>query len=180
MAGRLEIEWQDSVETLKGRYLAERNVQKRRRLHALWLLHQGRILAEVSEIIGVHYRTLQEWVCWYRQGGLDEVIAHPDGGHSAQERRLSAEQEGELKRKADAGEIRSIADGVKWAQQSHRVTYTYWGMRHVFARLHLTLKVPRPLNPKASADEQEAWKKGADRPTATGQHSRESGPLLVG
>lgn len=157
---RLEIEWQDSMESLKERYQAERNVQKRRRLHALWLLRQGRTLAEVCEIIGIHYRTLQEWVSWYRQGGLDEVVSHPHGGHSAQERRLRVEQEAELKGKADAGEIRSIADGVKWAQESHQVTYSYWGMRHVFARLHLKLKVPRPLNPKASADEQEAWKKG--------------------
>ena len=157
---RLEIEWQDSVKRLKERYQAERNVQKRRRLQALWLVHQGRSLTEVCEIIGVHYRTVQEWVSWYRRGGLDEVVAHAHGGHSAPARRLSAEQEAELKRKADAGEIRSIADGVKWAQESHQVTYTYWGMRHVFHRLNLKLKVPRPRNPKARADEQEAWKKG--------------------
>jgi transposase len=157
---RLEIEWQDSVESLKGRYQAERNVQKRRRLHGLWLLRQGRTLAEVCELIGIHYRTMQEWVSWYRAGGIAEVVAHRHGGHSAQARRLSAEQEAELKRKADAGEIRSIAAGVKWAQESHQVTYTYWGMRHVFGRLHLNLKVPRPRNPKASAEEQEAWKKG--------------------
>jgi transposase len=111
-------------------------------------------------IVGVHYRTLQEWIAWYRQGGIDEVVAHRHGGHSAQERRLRAEQEAELKRKADAGEIRSIADGVKWAQESHQVTYSYWGMRHVFHRLQLKLKVPRPRNPKASAQEQETWKKG--------------------
>jgi len=157
---RLEIEWQDNAESLERRYQAEKDVQKRRRLHALWLLRQGRRLAEVCEIIGVHYRTLQAWIAWYRQGGLDEVVAHRHGGHSAQERRLSAEQEAELKRKADAGEIRSIADGVKWAKESHQVAYTYWGMRHVFHRLHLNLKVPRPRNPKANAEEQEAWKKG--------------------
>jgi transposase len=160
MAGRVEIEWQDSVESLKKRYQAEKDVQKRRRLHALWLVRQNRTLSEVCEIIGVHYRTMQEWISWYRQGGIEEVVAHRHGGHSAQERRLSVEQEGELKRKADAGEIRSIADGVKWAQESQQVTYTYWGMRHVFHRLQLKLKVPRPRNPQASADEQEAWKKG--------------------
>jgi transposase len=161
---RLEIEWQDSVKSLKQRYQAERNGQNRRRLHALWLLRQGRTLVEVCEIIGVHYRTMQEWLAWYRQGGIDEVVAHRHGGHSAQERRLSTEQEAELKRKADAGEIRSITDGVKWAQESYQVTYTYWGMRHVFHRLHLKLKVPRPRNPKASAEEQEAWKKGGLAP----------------
>jgi transposase len=118
----------------------------------------------VSAIIGVHYRTVQDWLNWYRAGGINAVLAHRHGGHSGPARRLSAEQEAELKRKADAGEMRSIADGVKWAQESHQVSYTYWGMRHVFHRLKLRLKVPRPHNPKASAQEQEAWKKGGSRP----------------
>jgi transposase len=160
MARRLEIEWRDTAESLKGRYQAEKDIQKRRRLHALWLLRQGRTMTEVASIIGVHYRTVQDWIGWYRQGGVEEVLAHRHGGHSAQKRRLTAEQESELKGKADAGEIRSISDGMKWVQERFQVTYTYWGMRHVFHRLKLRRKVPRPRNPKASAEEQEAWKKG--------------------
>lgn len=39
--------------------------------------------------------------------------------------------------------------------------YTYEGMRHVFGRLGLRKRVPRPRNPKARAEEQTAWKKGA-------------------
>jgi hypothetical protein len=33
-------------------------------------------------------------------------------------------------------------------------------MRHVFARLKLKKKVPRPKSPQASDEEQTAWKKG--------------------
>ncbi|RME09361.1 MAG: winged helix-turn-helix domain-containing protein, partial [Ardenticatenia bacterium] len=40
------------------------------------------------------------------------------------------------------------------------VTYTYWGMRGVFARLGLRKKVPRQRHPQASVEEQTAWKKG--------------------
>jgi len=160
MSRRLEIEWQDDAVRLSNLYKSEKDVQKRKRLHALCLLRQGRSLEEVAKLLVMHYRTVQAWVGWYRQGGVEEVLGHRHGGHSAQARRLSAEQESELKAKADAGEIRSITDGVQWAQANQQVEYSYWGMRHVFHRLKLRLKVPRPRNPKASEAEQEAWKKG--------------------
>jgi transposase len=160
MARNLKIDWQDDVETLSAAYRNAKDAQDRQRLQALWLLRQGRAMAEIATIVGVHYRTVQKWVSWYRQGGIEAVVAHRHGGRRVHARRLSAAQEAELKQKADAGEMRRIEDGVVWAQATHQVGYTYWGMRHVFARLGLRRKVPRPRNPKASAAEQEAWKKG--------------------
>lgn len=160
MARKLQIEWQDDAETLGTAYRRQKDSQDRQRLHALWLLRQGKTMAETAEVLGVHYRTVQEWVSWYRQGGIEAVLTHRHGGSRIHSRRLSDEQEAELKQKADAGEIHRIADGVVWAQEAHQVEYTYWGMRRVFARLGLRQKVPRPRNPKASATEQEAWKKG--------------------
>ena len=160
MARKLKIEWQDDVATLGAAYRKAKALQDRQRLQALWLLRQGRSMAEIAAIVGVHYRTVQEWVSWYRHGGIEAVLVHQHGGSRAHSRRLSAVQEAELKQKADAGEIRRIEDGVVWAQETHQVEYTYWGMRHVFARLGLRQKVPRPRNPKASEAQQEAWKKG--------------------
>lgn len=55
---------------------------------------------------------------------------------------------------------------MNWAKESHQVVYTYLGMRWVFYRLGLKKKVPRPRSPKALAEEQEAWGKGAHRPIA--------------
>lgn len=160
MARKLQIEWQEDERTLETRYKKEKDHQNRTRLHALWLLRQGRTIKEVAQLMGVHYRTLQRWVSWYRQGGIAKVLAHRHGGHSGPARRLTSEQEAELKAKAEAGEIRTIWEGVAWAKQTHGVEYTYWGMRWVFERLELTKKVPRPRSPKASAEAQEAWKKG--------------------
>jgi len=160
MARKLQIEWQENAERLGALYRGEKDAQNRRRLHALWLVRQGRTMTEVAAILGVDYRTLQEWLAWYRQGGVAAVLKHRHGGERERERRLSAAQEAELKTKADAGEMRRISDGVRWAQETHQIQYSYWGMRYVFARLRLRLKVPRPRNPKASELEQEAWKKG--------------------
>ena len=160
MARPLRIDWLEDEQTLYQLYKQEQDHQNRTRLQALWLLRPGRSMKEVAGLVGVHYRTVQEWVAWYRQGGVDEVLQHRHGGHGGQERRLNEEQEAELKAKAEAGEIRTIHDGVEWAK-THGVAHTYWGMRWVFYRLGLKKKVPRPKAPQSSAEEQEVWKKGA-------------------
>jgi transposase len=94
-----------------------------------------------------------------------EVLRHRHGGQGGPERYLNKEQEAELKAKAEAGEIRTIQDGVEWAK-THDVAYTYWGMRGVFGRLGLKNKVPRPKSPQTSDEEQEAWKKGDCEPNS--------------
>lgn len=164
MPQRLQIEWQEDEATLKRRYLAEKNPQSRTRLQALWQLRRGRTTREVAELVGKHPRTIQDWIAWYRQGGLEEVLQRHHGGHGGKQSRLTDEQMAELKAAASEGQIRCIQDGVQWAQEQHRVSYTYWGMRSVFVRLELRKKVPRPRNPKASAAQQEAWKKGGLAP----------------
>lgn len=160
MARKLKIEWQEDAEELKELYQQEKDHQNRTRLQALWLVRTGRPMSAVAPIVGVHYRTVQEWIGWYRIGGLAEVLKHRCGGQGGAKRRLTKEQEEELVAKSKAGEIHDIGAGVEWAEKEHQVSYTYWGMRHVFRRLKLKKKVPRPKSPKASAAEQEAWKKG--------------------
>jgi transposase len=70
MGQHLQLDWQKSAEELKHRYQSEQHPQRRMRLQALRLLRQGKRIAEVVEVIGVHYRTVQDWVAWYRQGAL--------------------------------------------------------------------------------------------------------------
>jgi hypothetical protein len=40
-------------------------------------------LAETAAIVGVAFRTVQEWVGWYRAGGVEEVARRQRGGLSA-------------------------------------------------------------------------------------------------
>jgi transposase len=161
MARRFHVEWQEEEQTLFRLYKHETDHQHRTRLQALWLLRGGEGLADVAKTVGVHYRTLQSWVGWYRQGGLEEVLSRRHGGHGGPACSLSQEQQAELASKACAGEVFSIQDGVAWAKQEHGIDYSYWGMRHVFERLGLKRKVPRPKSPKASDEAQRDWKKGA-------------------
>ena len=162
MGRHLNIEWHHTRKRLYILYQRETDLQHRGRLQALMLLRQGRAVTEVAETVGVHYRTVQRWVTWYRAGGVREVEQHRVGGHGAPARRLSGVQEATLKAKATRGEIRSVWEGVQWAE-AEGVAYTYWGMRWIFVRLGLKKKVPRPQNPKASLVAQAAWKKGGSR-----------------
>ena len=82
MIGRpFRVEWrpEDTREALKASYLAERDINLRTRLHGLWLLRSGRRLSAVASVLGVHYRTVQTWVGWYRDGGVEEVLSHKKG-----------------------------------------------------------------------------------------------------
>ena len=62
-------------------YRRQDDGEVRSRLHGLWLLRSGWGMEQVAQIVGVHYRTVQRWVSWYRQGGVAEVCARHGGGH---------------------------------------------------------------------------------------------------
>ena len=160
MGRPLQVDWQDSENDLRERYLEETDHQDRMPLQALWLTRKGRPMSEVAEIFGVCYESVRRWVDWYRSGGLEEVLSRRHGGSGGREPRLSEEDREKLVQKAERGELRTISNGVRWAQEEAGVEYTYWGMRHVFERLDLQKKVPRWQSVGADPAEQEAWKKG--------------------
>lgn len=160
---RIAVAWAETATELRALYRRERDGERARRLQALWLLREGRSIGTVAATLGVHYRTVQEWLSWYRAGGLAGVRARRSGG-KGHPKRLTAAQEAELRARAAAGEIRTIGEAVGWVQERFGVTYRYFGMRSVFRRLGLCKKVPRPLGEKADPSQQEAWKKGAWRP----------------
>jgi hypothetical protein len=76
MGRPLKISWQDDETALFQRYRAEKQPDLKPRLHALWLLRQGHSLTETAKVLGVHYTSVQQWVAWYRQGGMAEVRSH--------------------------------------------------------------------------------------------------------
>lgn len=160
MARPLEVDWQDTAETFYSHYKRAKDAQDRTRFQALWRVRQGDSLQEAAETVGVHPVSIGRWLGWYRQGGLEEVLCRRHGGSGGQAAHLDAEKAQGLLARAEAGEVRSIQDGVAWAKEEHNVHYSYWGMRHVFARLGLKKKVPRPKSPKASHEAQAAWKRG--------------------
>lgn len=166
MGRRWQCEWQHSQEELFQAYHQATDPRLRTRLQALWWLREGRPLQEVAQLTGVAYRTIQTWVGWYRQGGLAEVSCHRQGGGAPAT--LTTVQMQALKVQADTGAFRTRWDAIRWVSEPYGVAYTDDGMREVFLRLRLKKKVPRPQNPKASAEDQAAWKKKGFALNSTG------------
>jgi transposase len=157
----LVIEWrpEDDAVTLKAAYRQERRADVRPRLHALWLLRGGRGVREVAHLVGVHERTVQRWVGWYRDGGAAALRAHRQAG-KGQPSFLTADQQAQLWDRAATGAFRTAAEAQQWVAQQFGVHYRPGGMYAVLGRLRIHPKVPRPVNPKADQVAQAAWKKG--------------------
>lgn len=166
MSGRrgrpFEVEWQESVEELKEQYQQETDLNRRIRLHALWLLQSGKTLGEVSEILDVAYRTLQRWVAWYREGGLAEVLGRTPGGRREEDRGwLSPEQKDELQKEADRGVFCTAQEVRDWIEEQWGIAYQTGSIYSLFEAMAITWKVPRRQAVQADPEQQEAWKKGA-------------------
>jgi transposase len=169
MAGRgrpFVVTWrdEDTEEALRTAYRAEKRSDVRQRLQALWLLRNGdRRLGEVAIVLGVDYRSVQRWVAWYRDGGLEEVRSHHAGGYG-QPPRLTLEQQEHLATEAATGRFRNAVAIRAWVAETFGVPYTEGGMYSLLERLRCKPKVPRPIHEKANLAEQEAWKKGDLQP----------------
>jgi transposase len=171
MAGkRVEIAWEveDTPEALRQRYRNEEEGEVRTRLQALWLLRTGWNLEQVAKVTGVHYRTVQRWVGWYRQGGTAEVCVHHGGGHG-QPSWLTAEQEAAVAEEAAKGAFTTAADVRRWVAEQFGVTYRPKGIYGLLRRVRCHPKVPQPIHIKANPEAQEAWKKGAAVPPSEPQ-----------
>ena len=162
MIGRpLRIDWHesDTPEALKEAYQSQSDVRVRTRLHLLWLVRSGWQIKAASEAVGVHYRSAQRWIEWYRVGGLREVVSRKMGG-VGQPRFLSDEQESGLVEEVGSGRFRTAGEIADWVESEYGVRFKGNSIYSVLERLGCSPKVPRPRHEKADVSAQERWKKG--------------------
>ena len=160
---RFVMAWEedDTEAALRARYRAEAEGERRMRLQGLWLLRQGRHVDEVAAAVGVHRRTVERWIDWYRhEGGTAGVLAHRQGG-VGRPSRLTAEQREELAAEVASGRFATAAEIGAWIAETYGVIYRPGGLYDLLGRLRCHPKVPRPLHEKADLAAQAAWKGGA-------------------
>ncbi len=161
MGGRVQVQWQESSEELKQRYQKEVHPRRRARLQALWQLHLGKRIQDVVDLTGASYRSVQQWLRWYRQGGLNEVLRRVVGHHAKGKKPyLNRLEQRALVAKVQQGQCRTVWDVIEWVQGRWGERYTYKGMYTLMKGHGLGLKVPRPHSEKADAQQQIAWKRG--------------------
>lgn len=156
-----EVAWgeRDTPGALKAAYQAARDAAVRTRLHGLWLLRDGRTLGEVAEVVGVHYRTVQRWVAWYRRGGVAAVRARKMGG-TGQAPFLTPEQEAAVAAEVETGRFGTGNEIRSWIAGCFGVEYTLGGLYSLLERLRCSPKVPRPVHAKGDRAQQAVFKKG--------------------
>ena len=150
---------EDTPEALKAWYRREGRVDRRMRLQGLWLLREGRSVPEVAAAVGVHRRTVDRWVDWYRTGGLTGVLAHRQGGRG-RECKLRPEQEAVLAAEVATGRFRTAAEVGAWVATTFGVGFRPGGLAKLLKRLHAAPKVPRPRHVKTDPAAQAAWQRG--------------------
>ena len=153
---------EDTAEALKAAYRGERDIELRPRLHGLWLLRSGWRLPSVATAVGVHYRTVQRWVSWYREGGVAKVLSHKIGG-KGQEPYLTDEAQEQVAQEIGTGRFRTAGEIREWIAEQYGVTYRIGGLYSLMRRLRCAPKVPRPIHAKADQEQQASWKKGGSK-----------------
>lgn len=162
MSKPVAVEWAEEAEALRERFAAERVVERRKRLQALWLVRRGEGVDRAAEQAGVGKRTVDRWLAWYREGGLDNVLDRvPGHGAKGATGKLTPEQVGRLAERAGGGRFHTYGEVAEWVRSEYGVTYSYNGIWSLLARLEIHPKVPRPAAEKVDPAAQEAYKKGA-------------------
>jgi len=158
---RFRVTWyeEDTAEALKAAYQGERDLEFRTRLHGLWLLRCGWRLLSVAAAVGIHYRTVQRWVGWYREGGVGNVLSHKMGG-KGQRPFLCQEAQQQVAEEVGTGRFRTAGEIREWIAERYGVTYKIGGIYSLMHRLRCDPKVPRPIHAKAKPEQQASWKGG--------------------
>jgi transposase len=161
MSRSVAVAWRETAEELERRYRAERDVEARKRLGALWLVRRGDRVGDAGRLVGVGERTVFRWLGWYREAGLDGVLRRvPGHGARGQPHRLTAEQRAALLERAGRGEFRTFEEAREWVAAEYGVAYRPGGFWSALHRLGVHPKVPRPVAEKADVAVQEAWRQG--------------------
>lgn len=161
MSKPVTIVWAETAEELAGRYRAERDVERRKRLGALWRVRLGDRVGDAARLAGVGERTVFRWLGWYRAAGLAGMLRRvPGHGARGQPHRLSAAQQAGLVAQCAAGQFRTCEEARAWVATAYGVAYRPGGFPTTLRRLGVRPKVPRPMAEQADPAAQEAWRLG--------------------
>jgi len=137
---------------LAERLRAERDAERKRRLHALLLLASGQATtrSQVATHLAVHRNTIAQWFARYADGGLTALLAVRKRGPKPGQRTVPAPVLAALEaRLSDTVGFSGYDEVQRWLHTEHGVAVPYKSVYTLVRyRLGAKLKVPRPEHPK--------------------------------
>lgn len=134
------VPWRESVDELHTLHAAAGDATSRKRLHALWLVRCGVSVREAAARSEVSRATLNNWLGWYRAGGLDAVVRRIPAQHASRGvLRPDPAVRRALVEWARAGAFCDYPDACAWLWREHGVVGTYQGVSRLLGRLGVRL-----------------------------------------
>ena len=131
---------------------AERDPERKRRLHALVLLATGQATTryEVADHLAVHRHTVARWLRRYDDGGLDALLTRAKPGPAPGQRTLPEPVLDALRaRLNDPAGFKGYDAVQAWLRDEHGLEIPYKTVYTLVRyRLKAKLKAPRPEHPK--------------------------------
>ena len=145
----------ESLDSLQRQLRAERNAERRRRLHALVLIASGAVTTRghIADHLMVHRNTVSRWLLRYQCGGIEALFALGKTGPPPGQRIVPTEVFEALRRRLSTPVGFASYEAVqRWLADEYAIALTYTSVhRLVRYRAGATLKVSRPEHPKKAS-----------------------------
>ena len=159
----MNVKARHTLDELLTLYKTERNPRLARRIQAVYLARKALSCPQIMDITAAKRRTIQNWIRWYNQDGIEGLKDKPRCGRHP---KLSAAQQQKLQKRLDAGARPSDGTCVlngpaiqRILEKEFGVLYCLNGVYELLHRLGYSCLCPRPRHQQADPELQEAFKK---------------------
>jgi len=161
----LRLDLEDYNQIVRQRYLAKKrkDLESRVRLRAVLLVHEGKTLEQVGQILEVARSTVERWIERYRHTGVTGLLVR--GPYRGKKPRLSLDQKREFAIMIREGPENSGLDTGVWTapiiadlvKQRFGIAYSPSQIRRVLHELGFSLQYPRQELSQADKKRQATW-----------------------
>lgn len=161
MAGVYKLEITETEADLRQRLKSSKTASDKERLQLLYLLktEQAQTIQAAAGLLGRHRVTVQEWLRFYRSGGLAALLAHTP--RTGRRQSIPPWAQAALKQRLQQNEgFNSYGEICQWLETQLGITAPYKTVHQlVHYRLQAAPKVARPMSVETSEAKVEAYKK---------------------
>ena len=139
----------------------ERTPWKCQRLQAIRLAMEGQeTYRRIAAIVRATSGTLCQWLGWYRQGGIEELLGHANGAKGGKTPRFSPEQWERFRAELEKGRWRTARDAQRWLREELGLVIVRKEVYRHLGKRGARLKVGRRSHVKKDPVATEAFKSG--------------------